>query len=191
MRLHRPSPAIVAGALAVAVATAGSATAASLITSSQIKDGTIQMRDISKRAQLSLKGQTGPAGMKGPAGVPGAQGPAGAQGPPGMVTMTRVNGTWIANPPNTQVGVVAVCPPSAPNVVGGGVMSSSDAQGVQSVNSSAPDYADATHPTDRWLAFVDNGGTTTEGAGAYAICIKATSVSTTGPAAMMAPAARR
>jgi hypothetical protein len=64
--------------VAVLVACGGSATAASVITSKQIKDGTIQVRDLSKSARDSLKGR------KGPAGAMGIAGPTGPTGPPGL-----------------------------------------------------------------------------------------------------------
>jgi hypothetical protein len=70
----------------------GSAVAASLITGKQIKDGTIQVRDISKtaRAQLApkavaaLPGPQGPAGPAGQAGTQGPKGDTGAQGDKGV-----------------------------------------------------------------------------------------------------------
>jgi hypothetical protein len=90
----KPSGSLAVAFLALLIATSGSAVAASLITSKQIKDGTIQVKDISKtaRAQLAPKaavgvpGPQGPAGAQGPNGGAGAQGetgPAGAQGVPG------------------------------------------------------------------------------------------------------------
>jgi hypothetical protein len=81
------TPGLILGGIAVILAMSGSAMAGSLITSKQIKDGTIRSKDIkkgtisanrlSKAARVSLKGETGPAG---PAGQTGAQGPAGPQG---------------------------------------------------------------------------------------------------------------
>jgi hypothetical protein len=46
MKLRRPSPALVISIVALVAACTGSAVAATLITSSQIKDGTIQSKDI-------------------------------------------------------------------------------------------------------------------------------------------------
>ena len=80
-----------AGAVAaLVVAAAGTAGVQALITGAQIKDGTIQSRDIGngtiRRADLSgaavasLRGARGPAGAQGPRGAAGAQGPAGPQG---------------------------------------------------------------------------------------------------------------
>lgn len=59
------------------------AAAARLITSKQIKDGTIQTKDISKTARDALRGQKGPQGDPGPAGPQGDPGPTGPQGDPG------------------------------------------------------------------------------------------------------------
>jgi hypothetical protein len=66
--------------------------AQSLITSRQIKDGTILMRDLNPRARTALRigaigeqGSPGPAGERGPGGPQGAQGPPGGPGPPGPI----------------------------------------------------------------------------------------------------------
>jgi hypothetical protein len=62
--------------LGAMIATAGTATAAKLITGKQIKDGSISSKDLSKsvRAQLKKTGPSGPAGPAGPAGAQGAKG---------------------------------------------------------------------------------------------------------------------
>ena len=55
-----------------------------LITSStQVKRGSLQASDLSKKARARLRGRRGAAGPAGARGVAGAAGPAGAQGPPG------------------------------------------------------------------------------------------------------------
>jgi hypothetical protein len=81
LRRRRPSPAFIIGVLALVVACAGSATAATVITSKQIKNGTIQLADLNKRTILELRGRgpEGPAGPQGPQGVQSAAGLAGAQ----------------------------------------------------------------------------------------------------------------
>jgi len=99
--------------VALLVAMSGSAVAASLITSKQIKDGTIQVKDISKtaRTQLAAKGASGvpgPQGPQGPAGLAGAQGEKGdtgtqgergAQGAPGeAVAYANVKGDGTIEP---------------------------------------------------------------------------------------------
>lgn len=72
-----------------------SAVATTLITGRQIKDGSIQLKDLSKSARHALQGQPGgagkdgaqgepgPAGAKGDQGAQGPVGPSGAQGSPG------------------------------------------------------------------------------------------------------------
>jgi hypothetical protein len=68
------------GALALAVGLAGTAGAARLITGRSIKDGSIGLVDISKKARAKLRGARGP---QGPAGVNGTDGINGAPGAPG------------------------------------------------------------------------------------------------------------
>src|SRR5882762_9156388 len=88
-RRYRPSGSMLVALLALVMATTGSAVAASLITSAQIKNGTIQTADISKKAQKTLKGKrgaTGVQGAQGPQGLKGDTGPkgdTGASGPKG------------------------------------------------------------------------------------------------------------
>lgn len=53
-----------------------------LVTGKEIKDGSIQARDLSARARRALRGKRGPVGS---AGAAGAVGPAGATGPAGPV----------------------------------------------------------------------------------------------------------
>lgn len=92
--------AVVAGAVgALAVATAATAGVQALITGAQIKDGTIQSRDIENgtinradiadaaeaalRGARGARGPQGSAGAAGAQGLPGAQGASGPQGPQG------------------------------------------------------------------------------------------------------------
>jgi hypothetical protein len=82
-RRHTPSGSMVIALIALVVAMSGSAVAASLITSKQIKDGTIQTRDISKTAIHSLKATAATSGVPGPAGLQGPQGDPGPKGDPG------------------------------------------------------------------------------------------------------------
>ena len=72
--------AAIAAALVALLVSATSATAAFVVTSKNIKNGTIQTVDISPKAKAALKGPRGLTGTRGPQGVPG---PPGAQGPPG------------------------------------------------------------------------------------------------------------
>lgn len=69
---------VIALAVLAVVAMSGSAVAGSLITSRQIKDGTIRYKDVNRKARAKLKGDAGPQGAKGEPGQPGpATGPAG------------------------------------------------------------------------------------------------------------------
>jgi collagen triple helix repeat protein len=90
--------AIIAGIVAMLVS-AASATAAFVVTSKNIKNGTIQTVDISAKAKRALRGNRGPRGLPGTQGARGAQGlqgaqgspgAPGAQGPPGIVNVARV-----------------------------------------------------------------------------------------------------
>jgi hypothetical protein len=69
--------------IALVFAATGSAVAARLITSKQIKDGTIQTKDISRKARKALKGNRGAQGPQGPQGPPGEKGDPGAPGAKG------------------------------------------------------------------------------------------------------------
>lgn len=87
-RVRGRSATILAFALGLLIATAGTATAGRLITGKQIRDGSVTSRDLSKglRAQLARRaaagvpGVPGAQGPKGEPGAPGREGPAGAAG---------------------------------------------------------------------------------------------------------------
>lgn len=90
------------------LATAGTATAAKLITGKDIKDGSISARDLSKslRSQINRtgssgtsgpRGEQGPKGETGSSGAAGARGPAGSQGEPGAKGDPGVQGDPGAN----------------------------------------------------------------------------------------------
>lgn len=76
---------IIAVAL-VAVGLSGTAIAARQViitSSSQVKAGSLQASDLSRRARARLRGRRGPVGPAGPQGQAGAQGPQGPQGATG------------------------------------------------------------------------------------------------------------
>jgi len=81
--------------LGMIVATAGSATAARLVTGKQVKDGSITTKDLSKglRAQLKKAGLRGPQGARGPQGDKGTQGAQGPQGDKGTLGTPGANGS--------------------------------------------------------------------------------------------------
>jgi hypothetical protein len=75
--------ALIAAIVAAVVAAASGTAATIVVTSKNIKNGTIQTVDISAKAKRALKGNRGPRGLRGLAGAQGVQGIPGLQGPPG------------------------------------------------------------------------------------------------------------
>lgn len=129
---HRTWPFVFA-ALAALVVLSGVAGAAGglIITSREIKDRTIQLRDLSPAAIRALRGQRGEQGPPGPAGPKGEQGPAGAkgeQGPPGPAgakgSFDPAKLTWVWGEQVTVQAGVAAYPyaecPQGSYVIGGG-----------------------------------------------------------------------
>ena len=91
--------------LGLFAALTGSAVAIKQITSSEIKNRTIKLKDISAKARSALEGtagEQGPQGERGPQGPQGLEGPQGAEGPPGpsglsggsIPSGTTVTGAW-------------------------------------------------------------------------------------------------
>jgi hypothetical protein len=89
--------AVIAAVVAAVVAAASGTAATIVVTSKNIKNGTIQTVDISAKAKRALTGSRGPRGLAGPAGVAGAAGPAGpagAAGPQGAKGDRGPSGAW-------------------------------------------------------------------------------------------------
>jgi Collagen triple helix repeat (20 copies) len=118
-------------AIVAAVVSAASATAAAtvIITSKDIKNGTIKAVDISGAAKQALKGNRGAPGARGPQGAAGPQGPAGAAGaagaagvpgPAGIQTLHGVTQTVSVASLGTD-DVTATCPAGQTAVSGGAV----------------------------------------------------------------------
>jgi Collagen triple helix repeat (20 copies) len=76
--------ALIAAVVAAVVASASGTAATIVVTSKNIKNGTIQTVDISAKAKRALRGNRGPRGLQGLAGVSGPQGPTGVPGPAGQ-----------------------------------------------------------------------------------------------------------
>ena len=108
----------IAVALAVALVTAGSSTAAFVVTSANIKNGTIKLVDISAGAKRGLRGQRGPRGLPGPDGPKGDSGSQGPQGPPGIQALVRVSESKQIPGGVTDV-VIAHCPAGMNPISGG------------------------------------------------------------------------
>lgn len=96
---RRPSPALIISIIALVVACTGTAIAAQIITSAQIKNGTIRLKDLSANTRKALRGSRGPTGVT---GLQGQQGPTGQQGATGPSALdggsipsgTTVTGAW-------------------------------------------------------------------------------------------------
>ena len=78
---------VAAAAITLFIASGGAAAAADLITGKDIKNGSIALKDLSKGAKKSLKGQRG---ARGPQGLQGVPGPQGSAGPPGAAASNSV-----------------------------------------------------------------------------------------------------
>ena len=111
-RLSAPVAVLASAALLASVA-GGSYAAGTLITSQQIKDGTIKVKDLNKLTVTALKGQTGPAGPAGAKGATGSKGDAGPAGPAGPAgkdawqtpaSGVALTGLWYADSQSTGVG---------------------------------------------------------------------------------------
>jgi collagen triple helix repeat protein len=130
--------ALIAAVVSAVVAAASGTAATIVITSKNIKNGSIEAVDISAKAKRALKGNRGPRGAAGPAGATGAQGapgpqgpqgsqgpvgsrgpagPPGPQGPPGVQQITEVNGrvTLFAG----QTGYATAFCPGGTTAIGG------------------------------------------------------------------------
>ena len=154
--------AIIAGVVAMLVSSA-SATAAFVVTSKTIKNGTIQTIDLSAKARKALKGNAGPAG---------ARGPAGPHGPPGFVGATRVVSGRFAIAVNTAGSPQTVSCPPGTGVISGGVIS--EAHGDTWID--APSG-------NGWSGAANNiGGTSPGEVTVYALCAQGVAAPTGSPA---------
>jgi hypothetical protein len=108
---RRPSGAYLVAFLALLVAFSGTsyasdvtAAAKHLITGKDVKNGSLQVKDLSRKARKTLKGNRGKTGPQGPQGIQGIQGVKGDQGIPGPTsgaTTTVSTGTITGCGPST------------------------------------------------------------------------------------------
>ena len=131
--MKRVGAVLIGGVVALAAVTAGSAGVRALITGAEIRDNSIESRDIRngtiRRADVAaalleaMRGDAGPQGAPGPQGATGPQGLQGQPGPPGArgSSVSYVNGysEQVTVPQGSFRFVDAICP-SGTQVVGGG-----------------------------------------------------------------------
>jgi hypothetical protein len=114
--------AIVSAVVAASVATA---TTTIVITGAQIKNGSIQLQDLSPRAKRALKGQRGPRGFQGATGLQGTPGAAGVPGPKGTVDpnkVNQINGAPVTIVPGGFADFSAFCAPGQLAISGGATL---------------------------------------------------------------------
>jgi hypothetical protein len=116
--------ALIAAVVAAVVAAASGTAATIVVTSKNIKNGTIQTVDISAKAKKALKGNRGPRGLRGrqglqgalgPQGAPGAQGAPGPRGPSTAVVGRR--DVIVGEVPNTAASIGRISLPAGNYVV--------------------------------------------------------------------------
>lgn len=155
--------AIVAAVVAASTATA---TTAVVITGAQIKDGTVQAKDLSVKARSSLRGQRGAPGPRGATGAAGTQGTPGAQGAAGASGGFNPNKVTFRVGPTTTIlagdlTTLTVTCASGEVAIGGGFFSS---VGYPYFDGPAGDRAS-------WRVAIDAFDSTVNGTGeGYAVC---------------------
>jgi hypothetical protein len=171
--------AVIAAVVAAVVAAASGAAATLVVTSKNIKNGTIQIVDISTRAKAALRGQRGPrgyAGVEGVEGRPGPQGPQGQRGPAGppgvdgsSVSYTKTYSEVKTVAPGSLAFVNAICPPGS-SVVGGGYATDRVASAkLLPTNSYEIAMGDG---RAAWYVVMHNLGTETEEFWGIAYCVR-------------------
>jgi hypothetical protein len=107
-RIVQSRPLGVAFAIAALVLafSVGGATAAGVITGRQIKNHSIGLVDLTKKAQKALRARVGPRGPQGPAGPVGPPGPAGQAGTVAYARVSRTGGVIAASSKNVAAANV-------------------------------------------------------------------------------------
>lgn len=145
-------------AVVAAIVSASAATAATavVITGAQIKDGSIQVKDLSRKARISLRGQRGP---RGPAGIPGPEGVPGVNGGFDPNKVSYVQGPTTSIPPDTVTRLSVDCP-AGTKVIAGGYYASIGSP-----------FSDHQVGSTNWSVGIETFGWTITGSGyAFATC---------------------
>jgi hypothetical protein len=158
---------VIAAGVVAALISAASATAAFVVTSANIKNGTIQMADMSSKATRALKGNRGPRGFAGQDGFDGGPGPQGPQGPQGIQRLRLISTSITVLPGQTSPALPAMCAPGEVAISGGfifaGIPIGSSPAGQSWL---AKGFNDLSIPTDLYVYAYCSGGITTAVAGA-------------------------
>ena len=145
--------------VAVLVTASSSAASYLVVTSKNIKNGTIQPIDLSAKARRTLRGTRGPRGPEGPAG---ADGPRGPQGERGLFGVFSVYGPFAAVAPGSVASSTATCPSGI--AVGGGFSAQNLATSLVAVESRAVNLDVG------WTARMKNTGNYTETFNTQVVC---------------------
>jgi hypothetical protein len=118
---------LVVACMCTALLTAGSTAAVTsrLITSRDIKNGTIRLEDLAPAAKRGMRGPRGAQGPAGPEGQAGTTGPQGARGPGGYAHIETVIGPPSAVPAGQYGQAEARCP-TGTVATGGGFTSNGE-----------------------------------------------------------------
>ncbi len=172
--------ALVTGA-AIVVASAASATAATVITGADIKDGTVTDRDIQNGSlrgpdvqdrslgsdKLSAKAIASLRGNRGPRGARGVRGARGARGPEGPAPRATYEKQEAKIKPGGVATVKATCPDGF-EPSGGGFL---DASGRLKIVGSYP-ISSAADQKPGWIVSVGNPDPAEQTVTAYAVCAR-------------------
>lgn len=117
---------ILCAIVAVLSVTSTAAATHALVTSKDIKNGTIQPVDLSPAAKKAMRGKAGPQGPAGPTGL---------QGPAGFATVADANNSIVV-PPGFSETTIATC--TTGKAVGGGYDASASTISVYTSMPSGP-----------------------------------------------------
>lgn len=153
--------ALVAALAALAIGV-GSATAGSLITSKQVKDHSLKVKDLRKNAVKKLRGQTGPVGAT---GATGPAGPAGKDGENAVTSVYTKTAAPYALTNGGQHSSTVVCDAGDVAISGG--------YSYETTKTVVVTTSRQTESEQGWTATFRNDGAGTANVAVYAVCADA------------------